>query len=117
MARIAGLATLFLAGCFTARVGDFSLIANQNVPLRMEVMQRGITGEDCKLQVGFGPAAFPTIEAAVSNAQAKVPDSDALQNVVVEYSQQYRLWNYNCYRITADAVRLAPRAEAPRPTE
>jgi len=104
MRKMLLLGLILLGGC-VSRVGDFSLLANQNVAVEMRVVKRSVVGEECRIMWSAG--MLPSIEGAVEDAQRKAGAGNALMNATVEFEQRnFILLAQNCYRVRGDVVQI-----------
>ena len=109
MRRAVGLLFIaaLLSGCYTAQVGDFTFLANENLNLQTTTIKRNLHGEHCT--VLYSQNNQPSIERAVDEIHDQVETGSALQNVTVEYyiaPLYYVLIGRACYRVTADVISI-----------
>ena len=101
------LVVSLLSACYTVQVGDFTLVANENLNLQTTTIKRNLHGEHCS--VLYSQNNQPSIERAVDQIHDQVETGSALQNVTVEYyiaPLYYILLGRACYRVTADVVSI-----------
>jgi len=99
------LVLLATSGCTTTRMGDFSMIANQNVQVPMRMIQKDVRGKAC------AAASYPSVEAAIEDAQRKAGAGDALTNVTLDFETQFWvLFVVNCIHVRGDVVSLSETA-------
>ena len=109
MSRTMGLlvVTALLSGCYTVQVGDFTLVANENLTLQTTTIKRNLHGEHCT--VLYSQNNQPSIERAVDQIHDQVETGSALQNVTVEYyiaPLYYIVLGRACYRVTGDVISI-----------
>ena len=105
MRRVIVVACVALVSGCVSRVGDFSLIANQNFQAPTKTIQKSVVGENCRIAFTLG--MFPTIEEAVDDAQRKAGQGNAIANASVEFEQQWLVLFYRyCFRVKGDIVQV-----------
>jgi len=103
--RIALLSLLALTGC-SYQVAGLTMASNRSLPLKMEILQQGVTGERCKVEWTMG--LRPTVDEAMAAALSKVPEANAIANLRAENTSYYLLLFYrNCLSVTGDAVKIS----------
>jgi hypothetical protein len=101
------LVSAFASSCYTTQVGDFTILANENLQIRTTTVKRNLRGEHCKVLWSQGNQ--PSIERAVDRIHDQVDSGTALQNVSVEYylaPLYYGLIGRACFRVEADVVEV-----------
>jgi len=105
------LLVIVVSGC-TTRIGDLTIASPKNLPGEFKTVKQGVVGKDCAYQVLFFipiGTLNPTIDAAIDDALAKIPDADALvdaklyNDILIAF-----LFNSNCIRVEGTAIRTRP---------
>jgi len=95
---------VLLAGC-SYQVAGLTMASNRSLPLKMTVLQPGVTGERCKVEWVQG--LRPTVDEAMADALRKVPEANAIANLRAENTTYFLLLlNRNCLSVTGDAVKI-----------
>lgn len=90
------------------QVGDFTVVANENLNLKTTTIKRNLHGEHCT--VLYSQNNQPSIERAVDQIHDQAEIGSALQNVNVEYyiaPFYYVFIGRACYRVTGDVISIA----------
>jgi hypothetical protein len=105
---------VLLAGCAVLRYpqGQYALLVPSGIAYDVEVIRAGVLAEDCRYLTGQNIDQFPSFERVTSAILAQAPGGQAVQNLKVEITTQYRFFGYNCIRAVGDVVRLAPASGA-----
>lgn len=111
--RVVALSLPMLLACAcTTRIGDLTVASPKNLPGEFTEIRRGVEGQDCSYVVLFFiPVGTlnPTIDGAIDDALAKVPDADALVDATLYNDLLLTLiFNSNCIRIEGTAIRTRP---------
>ncbi len=94
-------------GCYTTQVGDFTIVANEDLRINTTTVKRNLRGEHCT--VLFNPSNQPSIERAVDQIHDQAESGSALQNVSIEYwvaPLYYVIMGRACYRVEADVISI-----------
>ena len=103
---VALVASALLTGGCVQRIGDFTIASTKNVAYNPSPDRRGVQGEHCATRLlGLIPLGsfMPNLEEAVDDAMAKVPNGNAMTNVVT-YTNVWTaiIVNQQCYRVKGD---------------
>jgi len=91
------------AGCISARLGDLTLVSNQNVDTAASP-GRAVEGKDCIID-WFGAGVMPSLEEAVDDAQRQGGGGgNALSNVAIYFDQN--VFGKKCYRVKGQAIHM-----------
>ena len=98
-------ALLALPGC-AFRMGDFTLVASENVGLAPETVRRSVEGKDCAYRLLFFiplGSIVPNAEEAMDLAMEKVPEGNVMTNVAI-YNDVVNLivFSQTCLRVKGD---------------
>lgn len=94
-------------GCATNHYpqGEYKLLIPSSA-LGYEVLRKGLTFEDCRYLSTETAANFPSLLNVVNTMIDQHEDGEALANLKIEITQQYRGFQYTCVRASGDVVRL-----------
>lgn len=107
MRRALVLAGAAAVGCATNHYpqGEYKLLIPSSA-LPFEVLRKGLSYEDCRYGSSESADHFPTLLTVVNTMLDQHQDGEALANLKIEITQQYRGLMYTCVRATGDVVRL-----------
>ena len=100
--------TLVLSGC-TFGMGDFTLVASENVGLEPDVIRRSVEGKDCTWMLLFIPlgSLVPNAEEAIDRAMEQVPKGNVMTDVAVYNDLIFTyILNRTCLRVKGDVGEL-----------
>ena len=103
------VAALAVCGC-SLKMGDFTLIASENVKLETDVIRRSVEARDCTYMflsiIPLG-SLNPNAEEAMDRAMAEVPEGNVMTNVAI-YNDIVTTFvlNQTCLRVKGDVGTL-----------